>query len=809
MILGVNSSHDTCFCLLDDSGQPLYILEEERFNRIKHSGFGTTLSLDGLLRDGLLNAQAVTDIVYSFEMDAQLEEALMKKCCDNVERDFGPSVFREVANYFHDPEHHYSPTQGIGLTTSFEQVMANLRIMFPRARETSYMHHLCHAASAFYPSPFESAAVLVVDGSGRLETTTVWRAGKKGLQKLKQIELPHSLGIFYWLFSNFIGLDEGQTMGLAAYGQPVYKDFIYDRILSVNGNGDFSFKVPLVFWFDMDHEYATEILEDLFGAKARFSREEPLTQFHANIAASIQCVTEEVLIKLASDARLLTGERHLCLAGGVIQNCVANGRLVNEKIFNEVWIQPMAHDAGTALGAALYHYHEVNPGKVSERWRMTTAQLGRGYESKEIKRYLDRLNIPYTESASPAKEAAEWIARGHIVGWMQGRAEVGPRALGGRSILADPRQRFNHFALNEIKGRQPWRPFAPSILYEHKDEYIDSASRSPFMILSFPVAENARSQVPAVCHVDGSARVQTVSQEDNPTYYELIESFRDLTGIPLILNTSFNQKSEPIVQHALDAVRDFLVTGLDRLMLEQCAVADKPAVSSLLLESLTQTRFISIYEHYLGNCPNIILINHAEFTESQRERRLYLEVILNWLGIEYRVVEATELIDMVGPLTGAEINLISVASYLDEKILLGLRPEIAASINVSILDHEMFMVRTSASNFLRLVGCVRREICNVAGVRQAFIWVESHQVADFRHTLKHLGLELSGAILYQTSVSQTWLDDIRVYPPSFLNGRAQTVFVVASFSIVDKFKSQFRGFGFRADLDYVIWDCQP
>jgi carbamoyltransferase len=654
MILGVNTSHDACFCILDDAGRPLYVLEEERFNRIKHSRFTTTISLEILLQNGLLDAEAVTDIVYSFEMDSQAEQELTKKCCDNVERDFGPSVLREVEKYFRVPQHRYSPTHGLGITTSFEQVVANLRIMFPRAAETSYMHHLCHAASAFYPSPFESAAVMVVDGSGRLETTTIWHGGKAGLERLKQIELPHSLGILYWLFSNFIGLDEGQTMGLAAYGQPVFRDFIYDRILSVDSNGDFSFKVPLVFWFDMDPEYAIEILQTLFGVKARFSQEEPLTQFHANIAASIQLVTEEVVLKLTSQARFLTGEKNLCLAGGVIQNCVANGRLVEEKIFENVWIQPMANDSGTALGAALQHYFQVNTSNVDKRWRMRTAQLGLGYESEQIKECLDRLNVTCEKSDSPAREAAEWISQGNIVGWMQGKPEVGPRALGGRSILADPRQRFNHFALNEIKDRQPWRPFAPSILGEYKDEYLSSATDSPYMILSFPLDKDACSRVPAICHVDGSARLQTVSLEDSAIYRELIERFHQFTGIPLILNTSFNRRAEPIVQHPLDAVRDFILTGLNRLMIDDWSVAEKPVVSALLLEALTHTRFLYLYEHYLRQCSTIRIIVHKDFTENQRRRRLHLEAILHWLKIDYKVVAASELSNKVSLLTASD-----------------------------------------------------------------------------------------------------------------------------------------------------------
>ncbi|HEV7398229.1 MAG TPA: carbamoyltransferase C-terminal domain-containing protein [Pyrinomonadaceae bacterium] len=805
MILGVNPSHDACFCLLDESGEPCFILEEERFNRIKHSGFSTTLSLEALLRDNLLDAHEVTEIAYSFEMDPEIEQALMEKCYDNVKRDFGPTIFREVSKYFHDPLHPYSPTQGIGLTTKLDDVLSNLRTMFPNARESSYMHHLSHAASAFYPSGFESAAVLVVDGAGKLETITTWRATESGLQKVKQIELPHSLGIFYWLCSNFIGLDEGQTMGLAAYGRPVYQNLIYDQILSITDDGDFSFKIPLVFWFDMDHEFATKILENVFGARPRGSGDEPLTQFHADIAASLQSVTEEILLKLAAHAQALTGEEHLCLAGGVIQNCVANGRLVNAKIFDEVWIQPMAHDAGTALGAALQRYHVLQTDRPTKRWRMTTVQLGRGYDPLEVEGYLKRLKIAYRECSSPAKEVAQWLAQGHTVGWMQGRAEVGPRALGGRSILADPRRKFHHFALNDIKERQPWRPFAPSILAEAAYEYIDSASDSPFMILSFPVSDRACREVPAVCHVDGTARIQTVSQEDDPSYRAIIESFKDLTGVPLILNTSFNQRSEPIVQHTLDAVRNFLVSGIDRLMIERWALDEKPVLNPLLLESLGQTRFVSIYEHYLRNCTNTILVNHDEFTARQGDRKIHLQAILDWLGIEYRNIQAADLGAALEAFIGVEANIIGVSAYLDEKILRGLRPEIRAKLNIFVLDGAMFMVRTSVTNFLQRMAVVRKEIIELAGGREVFIWVESDQIAEFDHCLKHLDLKLAGVV--GGSASQKLRQDIQLSAPSFLKGRALTTFVVASFSIVDKFKANFREFGFRAGVDYIVFDC--
>jgi carbamoyltransferase len=802
MILGVNPSHDAAFCLLDHSGKPRFILEEERFNRIKHSGFNTTLSLETLLRDGLVDANAVTDIVYSFEMDPQIERDLMKKCYDNVKNDFGVAIFQEVSKYFHDPIHNYSPIQGLGLTTSFDDVTSNLRAMFPNARETSYMHHLCHAASAFYPSGFESAAVLIVDGAGKLETITTWRANESGIEKVKQIELPHSLGIFYWLCSNFLGLEEGQTMGLAAYGRPRFRDVIFDRIIHVNDDGDFSFKLPLVFWFDMDHEYASGILENVFHAKVR-SSDGPLTQFHADVAASLQCVTEEVMLKLATYARHITGEKHLCLAGGVVQNCVANGRLVNANVFEEIWIQPLAHDAGTALGAALQHHYAVNGGAPSKRWRMTTARLGRGNDRAGVKLCLERLKIPSRECTSQAKQAATWMAEGRSVGWMQGRAEVGPRALGGRSILADPRQRFSHFALNEIKGRQPWRPFAPSVLSEDLHEYITPASDSPFMILSFPVTEKSIALVPAICHADNSARVQTVSKNGDTEYRLLIEQFKDRTGVPLILNTSFNQRSEPIVQYPLDAIRDFLVTGLERLIIENWAIEEKPLNDSFLLKALRATRFPSLYDHYLRDC-SPILIDHEELTPEQRKRKQYLETILDWLGIHYGVINGPELATVLASRRDRKLDFISVSCYLDERTLRTLTADVLAAVNVFIVDEKMFMTQAPAASFLARVEKVREEIRNLANGRSALLWVEPPRFAEFHHCLKYLGLQVAGAIT-QTQFSPVPV--VPAHPPSFIDGRSQEAFVIASHSILDSFKKDLRKSGFKAGLDYIVFDC--
>lgn len=805
MIIGINTSHDSSFCLLNDEGQPEYILEEERFNRIKHSGFSTTISLEILLKQGLLDPAKVTDLVFSFEMQSDVIDRLMKKCYDNVIECFGAKTFSEISEYFHQPVECFSGTQGFGLKTDFDQLIANLKNTFAHARESSYMHHLCHAASAFYPSPFKTAAVLVLDGSGRLETTTIWHATEDELTLLHQIELPHSLGILYWLFSDYLCLEEGQTMGLAAYGNPNFRNFIYDKILEVDDRGNFRLKAPLIFWFDMDCEYAIRILEDLFGVKKRHSHAEPLTSFHADVAASIQSVTEEVLIKLAINARRLTGEKDLCLAGGVIQNCTANGHLIQQKIFDHVWIQPMANDSGTALGAALYHYYQKNPEKRSNRWRMTTPQLGLGYDSHLTESFLKRLRISYRKSETACQVAAEWISQEKVVGWFQGKAEVGPRALGGRSIVANPQHKFNVFALNEIKQRQPWRPFAPSILEEKHKEYFATDAASSYMIVSSPLIYSIRSKIPAVCHVDGSSRPQMVSSENVNPYRKLIDHFYELSDVPLVLNTSFNSKDEPIVQHPLEALRNFVLTSLDHLVLDHFIIERKPPVNPVLCEALAASRFVALYDFYLRESSNILL-EHLDLTAPQARKKIHLQVILDWLDIRYRSLPPAKLKAINIFQQKDSLNLISVVPGLDKQVLASLPHDHLKNITVTVVESSLFVAQTTANNFLKILRENRQKLIHLTKGKNLFLWAKDNEMDDILHDLKLFDIHVQGLIATNEEEAKNNRRHGEILFTKKLSGKLEFYFLIVSVAIFDKFKSDLRRLGYHSGNGYLVWE---
>lgn len=468
-------------------------------------------------------------------------------------------------------------------------------------------HHHSHAASAFYPSPFDHAAVLCMDGVGEWATTSVWMGKKNQLQPLWQIDFPHSLGLLYSAFTYFAGFKvnsgEYKLMGLAPYGRPVYKDRILDKLVDVRPDGTFRMK--------MDYfNYVTGLtmtgrrFDELFEGPRR-EPEQAITQREMDIAASIQSVTEEIVLSLARAVRKETGIKNLCLAGGVALNCVANGKLLKEKIFDELWVQPAAGDAGGAVGAALavwYEYYQ-NERKPQYPDGMSGAYLGPRYTNAEIREYLDSISAPYEELEDDLifSRLARILSEEKIVGWFQGRMEFGPRALGCRSIIGDPRSKTMQSVMNlKIKYRESFRPFAPSVIAEKVTDYFDLFGSSPYMLLVAPVKEDIRkpltaeqenlfgieklnipkSEIPAVTHVDYSARIQSVHKNTNPRYYRLIETFGELTGCYMLVNTSFNVRGEPIVCTPEDAYRCFIRTEMDYLVLENILLAktDQPAV---------------------------------------------------------------------------------------------------------------------------------------------------------------------------------------------------------------------------------------
>jgi carbamoyltransferase len=451
-------------------------------------------------------------------------------------------------------------------------------------------HHLSHAASAFYPSPYESAAVLCLDGVGEWATSSAWLGHGKRLQPLWEMHFPHSLGLLYSAFTSYTGFKvnsgEYKMMGLAPYGEPRFADTIRQHLVDVKPDGTFRLDMQY-FAYATGLRMTNERFDALFGGPPR-KPDEPVDPRVMDIAASIQQVTDEIVLKLARALRAETGETNLCLSGGVALNCVSNGLIAREGVFEGLWIQPAAGDAGGALGAALvaWYRNESATRTASAGDAMSGAYLGPEFDDEAVGRFLVGQGIPH-ERLTPeerAERVAGLLAGGAVVGWMQGRMEFGPRALGNRSILADPRNPAMQRELNlKIKFRESFRPFAPSVLAERAGECFELERPSPYMLLVAPVRGAApveatglqgmerlraiRSPLPAITHVDGSARVQTVDRHTNPAFHHLIEAFERKTGVPVLVNTSFNVRGEPIVCTPTDAFRCFMATAMDCLVI--------------------------------------------------------------------------------------------------------------------------------------------------------------------------------------------------------------------------------------------------
>ena len=457
-------------------------------------------------------------------------------------------------------------------------------------------HHESHAASAYFPSPFKSAAVLTIDGVGEWSTSSIGHGVGNKLTMLQDLHFPHSLGLLYSAVTYFTGFrvnsGEYKLMGLAPYGRPTYVKQIYDHLLDLREDG--SFRLNQKYFGYMDGLTMTnEAFAELFGGPPRTSETE-IGQREMDLAASIQAVTEDIVLRMARHAKKVTGEKNLCMAGGVALNCVANGRLLREGIFENVWIQPAAGDAGGALGAALTVWHTVKNGERASDGvhdHMQGAYLGPNFDS-EVEAFLQAKGYPGRKlsAAEWAPAVAQVMAEENVVGLVQGRMEFGPRALGGRSIIGDARSAKMQSVMNlKIKYRESFRPFAPACLIEDVNTYFELDRESPYMLLVAQVQRGrcigreeadklsirerinqVRSDIPAITHVDYSARVQTVTRETNPRYYDLIKAFKDLTGYGVIINTSFNVRGEPIVSTPQDAYRCFMFTDMDALVLEDC-----------------------------------------------------------------------------------------------------------------------------------------------------------------------------------------------------------------------------------------------
>ncbi len=459
-------------------------------------------------------------------------------------------------------------------------------------------HHESHAASAFLPSPFEEAAIITFDGVGEWTTTSIGIGRNNNINLLKEIQFPHSLGLLYSAFTYYTGFrvnsGEYKVMGLAPYGKPVYSDLIFEHIVDLKADGSF--------WLDQSYfnycaglTMTSDKFHRLFGGPPRKS-ESLLTQRDMDLAASVQKVVEDIMLKVANHAHAVTGLNHLCMAGGVALNCVGNGRILRETPFSKIWIQPASGDAGGALGSALFTWYQImgNPRKVRKQDAQKGSFIGPSFSESKIRDFLQLSKAKYTEyndEDSLAKNIAELLAEGKVIGHFAGRMEFGPRALGNRSIIGDPRNPDMQTKMNlKVKFRESFRPFAPSCLIENTNEFFDLDHESPYMLLVAPIKENRRikmnedqeklfgpdklkqlrSDVPAITHIDYSARIQTVDAETSPRFHRIIKAFHKLTGYPLVVNTSFNIRGEPIVGTPQDAYRCFMYTDIDVLILENC-----------------------------------------------------------------------------------------------------------------------------------------------------------------------------------------------------------------------------------------------
>ena len=452
-------------------------------------------------------------------------------------------------------------------------------------------HHQSHAASAFFPSPFEEAAILTIDGVGEWATTTVGQGRGNEVEIIKELKFPHSLGLLYSAFTAYCGFrinsGEYKLMGLAPYGDPKYVDLIYDHLVDVKEDGSLKLNLEY-FHFLRGLRMTNSKFDQLFGGPRR-QPETPVEQRHMDVASSIQVVTEHIMLRLARHARELTGQRNLCMAGGVALNCVANGKILREKIFDHIWVQPAAGDAGGSLGAALavWHMNKENPQPrtVSKPDAMQGSFLGPAFPEDEIEAVLKSHNAIYRKLDRSAllDEVVELLGDEKIVGWFQGRMEFGPRALGHRSILGDPRSPKMQSILNlKVKFRESFRPFAPAVLLEHAPKFFELDGDSPYMLMVAPVQpeqrlpvdasrqglerlKQLRSNLPAITHVDYSARVQTVTADQNPIFHAILKRFEEQTGCPVLVNTSFNVRGEPVVCSPDDAYRCFVNTEMDYL----------------------------------------------------------------------------------------------------------------------------------------------------------------------------------------------------------------------------------------------------
>jgi len=592
-ILGISGLyHDSAVSLLKD-GKIIFAAQEERFTRVKHDPSFPINSLRECLDFCNLSLEQIEHVGF-YEKPIKKFIRLLKTFFNNSPKSyqsFDSAMTEWLTNKLflkkNITNELFNLQDKIKKKSNLSKKSISKKILFSE-------HHESHAASCYYPSPFKNAAIITIDGVGEDTTTSIAHGKENKINFLKEILFPDSVGLLYSAFTYYLGFKinsgEYKVMGLAPYGKPKYKDLILNNLIDVKSDGSFKMNMK---YFEYQYGYKTinQNFVELFKKKKRDS-ESKLEQFHMDIASSIQHVIEEIVIKLTKTAKKLTSSNNLVLAGGVALNCVVNGKILNEKIFDKIWIQPASGDAGGSLGVALsiYHKHLGNKRKINiSEDSMFGSYLGNKFENNEVEKFLNTIdaNYHFLENDKLIKETAKLIYDGKIIGWHNGRMEFGPRSLGTRSILADPRDPTMQTKLNlKIKNRESFRPFAPSVIKEKADKYFNLGNDSPYMLLVGKVKNSyeesidinysniietlnkKRSEIPSVTHVDCSARVQMVNKKTNPMFYELILEFEKLSGIPILINTSFNVRGEPIVCTPEDSYKCFMRTDMDILIIE-------------------------------------------------------------------------------------------------------------------------------------------------------------------------------------------------------------------------------------------------
>ena len=586
-ILGISAFyHDSAAALIID-GKIISAAQEERFSRKKHDASYPYNAIKFVLENSNLKLSEIDHIVF-FEKPFLKFERLLETYLA-----FAPKGFKSFS---------------ISMPIWLREKLFQKKFLFDKLKQhDAYFkdinkinfseHHYSHAASAFYPSPFKESLILTLDGVGEWATTTLAIGKENNIKILKEIHFPHSIGLLYSAFTYYLGFKvnsgEYKVMGLAPYGEPKYKDIIYKKLIDLKNDGSFKMNMSY-FNYTTGLTMTNDKFDKLFGQKVRDPEKDLLTNFHMDIAASIQAVTEEIVVKITSSIAKETNIKNLCMAVGVSLNCVANGKILKKNTFKNIWIQPASGDAGGSLGAALlFWFKELkNNRKISStKDDMSGSYLGPSFTNDHVENVLRSLGAVYEKQNDEKliNIVANELKNQKTVGWFQGRMEFGPRALGCRSILADPRSDKMQKELNlKVKFRESFRPFAPSVLREDMHDWFDLNHDSPYMLLVSDVKKNIqipmkdkdkqlfgieklnikRSSIPAVTHVDYSARIQTVHKETNPKYHKLISKFKEITGCPILVNTSFNVRGEPIVSSVEDAFKCFMGTNLDLLACE-------------------------------------------------------------------------------------------------------------------------------------------------------------------------------------------------------------------------------------------------